>query len=152
VKLAGLCLNPAEGWHLRDWFARVMKKIFAAIFLIIVFIIIGLAFFRGCKKTNETPNATQLQQEQLFSRHYEITTETFVSNLKRLAGTKENESDLQMLLRFFKQNGIEIKNPESVFWKEENNRLFVRATKVHQDKIERVVAAIHDNVQPSEVY
>jgi len=113
-------------------------------------VIVGLALTGFYGTANETNSA--VQPEQLFSRHYEITTETFVSNLKRLAGTKENESDLQMLLRFFKQNGIEIKNPEAVFWKEENNELFVRATEVHQDKIERLVVAIHDNVPPSKVH
>jgi hypothetical protein len=125
-----------------------MKKIFAAIFLIIVLFIIALAFFRGCKKTN----ATQLQQEQLFSRHYKITAETFISNLKNLAGTKEGESNMQMLLRFFKQNGIEIKNPESIFWNEGINQLFVRATEVHQHKVEQIVMAIQDNVPPSEIH
>ncbi|HEY1716945.1 MAG TPA: hypothetical protein VGH42_01475 [Verrucomicrobiae bacterium] len=127
-----------------------MKKILAAIFLIIVFTIIGLAFFRGCKKTNEAPNANQLQQEQLFSRSYTINPETFISNLKNLAGTEGSETDIQMLLRFFKQNGVEMKIGESIFLSEEKNKLFVRATEVHQNKIERVVEAIQNNIQPSQ--
>jgi hypothetical protein len=118
-------------------------------------LIVGLAFTGFCGTTNETNNAAQTQPEQLFSRHYEITTETFVNNLKHLAGIKEgqsSESDMQMLLRFFKQNGVEIKTPESIFLSEEKNKLFVRAIEVHQDKIERLVAAIQNDIQPSEVH
>jgi hypothetical protein len=110
-----------------------------------------LAFAGFCGTTNETNNAAQTQPEKLFSRSYKITTETFVSNLKNLAGAKEGESDFQILLRFFKENDIEIRPPESIFLSEEKNRLFVRSTEAHQDKIERVVAAIINNVQPSEI-
>jgi hypothetical protein len=114
-------------------------------------LIFGLAFTGFSGTTNET-NASQIQSEQLLSRHYKVTAETFWNNLKDLAGTKEGESDIQTLLRYFKQNGIEIKNPESIFWNEEINQLFVRATKVHQNKIKRLVEAIQNNVEPSEVH
>ena len=114
-------------------------------------LIIGLALTGFCGTTNETNSASQIQSEQLLSRHYKITAETFVSNLKNLAGTKEGKSDMQMLLRFFKQNGIEIKNPESIFWNEEINELFVRATEIRQHKIERLVMAVQNNVPPSEI-
>jgi hypothetical protein len=120
--------------------------------LLAITLIVGLPFAGFCGTTNETNNASQTQSEQLLSRHYKITAETFVSNLKNLAGTKEGESNIQILLRFFKQNRIEIKNPESIFWNERINQLFVRATEVHQHKIEQIVEAIQDNVPPSEIH
>jgi hypothetical protein len=92
-----------------------------------------------------------MQQVQLPARTYKITTE-FEGNLKRPAGTKEGESNQEMLLRFLKESHIEIKPPEAVFLNEEKNLLFVRATLANQDKIERVVAAIQNNVQPSQVH
>ena len=87
----------------------------------------------------------------MSSRTYTIAAE-FEGNLKHLAGTKEGESNQEMLLRFFKESHIEIKPPEAVFLKEEKNLLFVHATSADQDKIERVVIAIQDNVQPSKIH
>ena len=114
-------------------------------------LITGLAFTGGCGKTNQANSAVQNQQESLSSRTYTIAAE-FEGNLKHLAGTKEGESNQEMLLRFFKESHIEIKPPEAVFLKEEKNLLFVHATSADQDKIERVVIAIQDNVQPSKIH
>jgi hypothetical protein len=101
-------------------------------------LIVGLAFTGFSGTTNEANNPAQTQPEELLTRGYGINAETFASNLKHLAGVKEGESNLQMLLRFFKQNGIEIKTPESIFLSEEKSKLFVRATEVHQHKIEQM--------------
>jgi hypothetical protein len=83
---------------------------------------------------------------------YKVNVETFISNLKQLAGAKDGESNLAMLLRFFKQNGVEMKSTESVFLSEEKRMLFVKTTKSHQHKVERLVLAIQNNVQPSEIH
>ncbi len=120
-------------------------KTLLAIALFVVF-----AFTVVCGTTNDTNNPVQIQPEQLLSRHYKIVVETFFGNLKNLAGAKEGESDVQMLIRYFKQNGVDIKNPEVVFFDREN--LFVRATAHHQDKIENIVVAIANNIQPSKAY
>jgi hypothetical protein len=120
--------------------------------LIITALIAGLVFTGFCGTISETNSSVQAQQELLFSRSYEITTETFVSSLKHLAGVKEGESNTQMLFRFFKENDVVLEPPESVFLNEEQNKLFVRSTETHQNKIERLVLAIQNNVQPSEVH
>ena len=114
-------------------------------------LITGLAFTGGCEKNNKADAATQKQQAQLFSRTYKITVE-FGDNLKRLTATKEGESKQEMLVRFFKESHIEIKPPEAVFLIEDKNLLFVHATLANQNKIERVVVAIQNNVQPSKVH
>ena len=114
-------------------------------------LIVGLAFTGGCGKNNKANSAVQNQQKPLFSRTYKITAE-FEDNLKRLAGTKKGESNQEMLVRFFKESHIEIKPPEAVFLIEDKNLLFVHATLANQNKIERVVVAIQNNIKPSKVY
>ena len=93
----------------------------------------------------------QTQQEQLLTRRYKIDNETFVQNLKHLAGIKEGESNMQMLLRFFKQNGIEIERPATIFW-DHVGGLFVRSTEANQNKIEKLVMTIQDNIASSKAH
>jgi hypothetical protein len=122
-----------------------MKTLFA------ISLIVGMAFIGFCGTTNETNGASFAQTEKLSTRTYKITAE-FEGNLKHLAGAKKGESNQEMLLRFFKESHIEIKPPEAVFLNEEKSLLFVHATLANQDKIERVVMAIQNNVQPSQVH
>jgi hypothetical protein len=129
-----------------------VKKTLAAILLIVVVVLIGLVFFHGCKKTSETPSATQTQQEKLSEVIYKIDTETFVNNLKQLAGAKDGEPNMEMLHRFFNQNGVEMKSPEAFFLDEKSGNLFINATKSDQHEVERIVMAIQENVQPSKIY
>jgi hypothetical protein len=122
-------------------------KTFSAIVLIV-----GLAFAGFCGTTNETNNAAQTQPEQLFNRTYKVSVddEAFANNLKHLAGVKEGEDNLQMLLRFFKQNGVKIESLATFFWAHIGG-LFVHTTLADQNKIEKLVLAIQNNVQPSAV-
>jgi hypothetical protein len=125
-----------------------VKKTLVAIFLIVVFVLIGLVFFHGWK----TPSAIRTQQEKLSEVVYKIDTKTFVNNLKLLAGAKDGESNMELLHRFFNQNDVEMKSPEGLFLDEKTRNLFINATKSHQNKAERIVMAIQSNVQPSKIY
>ena len=112
----------------------------------------GLAFAGFCGMTNETNGVSSAQTERLETRVYKIDDKTFGKNLKHLAGMKEGESKYQTLLRFFKQNGVEvIKGADSVFW-DDTKGLYVRTTLSKQLKIERLVMAIQNNVQPSMIH
>lgn len=123
-------------------------------------LIVGLAFTGFSGTTNETNGAVQTQQEQLLTRHYNFTAETFWNNLKDLAGIKEGEDNLQRLRRFFGENGVEMRPPTVTFLDlgpfpkplEGQNLLFVRATQADQNKIEKLLMAIQNNIQPSEVH
>jgi hypothetical protein len=114
-------------------------------------LIVGLPFAGFCGTTNETNSAAQTQPEQLFTRTYKIDNETFVKNLTHLAGFKEGESQYQMLLRFFKQNGVAIERPVSFFWSH-NLGLYFHATQADLNKIEKLVMAVQNNVPPSEIH
>jgi hypothetical protein len=114
-------------------------------------LIVGLAFAGFCGTTNETNGAAQTQPEQLFTRTYKIDNETFVKNLTHLAGLKKGESKYQMLLRFFKQNGVTIERPAVFFWADIAG-LYFHATQTDLNKIEKLVVAVQNNVQPSEVH
>ena len=123
-------------------------------------LVVGLVFTGSCGTTNETNSAAQTQPEQLLTRHYIISAETFWDNLKHLAGVKEGEDNLQMLRRLFEKNGVEMKPPTVIFLDlgpfpkplEGQNVLFARATEADQNKIGKLVLAVQNNVQPSEVH
>jgi hypothetical protein len=123
-------------------------------------LIVGLAWTGFCGATDETNNAAQTQQEQLLTRSYKFTAETFWNNLKHFSEAREGEDNLQTLCRFFEKNGVEIKSPANMFLDlglfpkpdEGKNFLFVHTTQANQNKIEKLVLAIQNNVQPSEVH
>lgn len=127
--------------------------------LLAISLIVGFAFTGFCGTTNETNSVAQIQPEQLVSRHYTISAEIFWDNLKHLAGIKEDEDNLQMLRRFFEKNGVEMNPPTVIFLDlgpfpkplEGKNVLFTRATEANQNKMERIVTAIQNNAQPSEI-
>jgi hypothetical protein len=123
-------------------------------------VIVGLALTGFYGTADETNSAVQTQQEQLLTRHYNFIAETFWNNLKDLAGIKEGEDNLQRLRRFLGEKGVEMKPPTVTFLDlgpfpkplEGQNLLFVRATQADQNKIEKLVMAIQNNIQPPAVH
>jgi hypothetical protein len=125
-------------------------------------LIVGLAFTGFCGTTNETNGVDQAQPEHLFTRTFKIQTNTFWDNLKHLSGAKEYKSDdemqlhFQMLRSFFEEHGVGMKPPTAMFLNhghvEGQNGLYVRATLADLNKIEYLVLAVQNNVQPSEVH
>jgi hypothetical protein len=106
-----------------------------------LFIIISLAFVSvGIGQTTNGPGPSQTQSAPLITRTYQI--EAFMNNVKHLMPPKNGESDFQLLLRFFKQNEIEIKKPELVFMNHKQHELYVRATQTDQDKIGALIAKV----------
>jgi hypothetical protein len=125
--------------------------------LLAIALSVGLPFAGFCGTTNETNNAAQTQPEQLltrtyvFAHSYKIDKETFVKNLTHLAGFKDGESEYYMLLRFFRQNGVAMEEPTRCSWSQ-NYGLYFQATQTDLNKIEKLMLAIQNNAQPSEVH
>lgn len=78
----------------------------------------------------------------LITRRYNVNTQTFVSHLKHLAPTRPSESDRDLLLRFFKQEHVEMEKPAAVLLDEKTGKLIIRAKRSDQDKVEALVARI----------
>ncbi len=85
----------------------------------------------------DTPTA-----EQLLTRSYEIVADVFVRNLKQLTPPKSGEPNQELLLRFLKENHVEIQKPTVVILDPKRDRLHVRATQGDQDKIQTLVEKI----------
>lgn len=83
------------------------------------------------------------KSEPLLTRTYAIKHEVFVKNLKYVLSPKEGESNQDTLLRFLKNNGIEIKTPAAVLLNEQSNRVLVRATDSSQSKIETLLLKLN---------
>ena len=82
--------------------------------------------------------------EPLQTRMYMIKPESFVRNLKQLAPPKSGESNQDLLVRYFKENGIDTQKPRKVVLGEKNDWVFVRAVKREQDeKIEELISKIN---------
>ena len=78
----------------------------------------------------------------LITRRYNVNTQTFVSHLKHLAPARPSESDQDLLLRFFKQEHVEMEKPAAVLLDEKTGKLIIRAKRSDQDKVEALVARI----------
>jgi hypothetical protein len=78
----------------------------------------------------------------LVTRVYNIDTETFIRNLKQTAPRKTGESNQDLLLRFFKDNRVEIHKPSVLFLDEKEQRLIVRTTEAQKDKINDLIHRI----------
>ena len=97
---------------------------------------VGLAFTSFGGSTDQTTSP------QLLARTYKVSTDTFMAHLKHLLPSNAGETDTALLVRFFKQKGVEIKPPEAVFWNDKKGLVFVRATASDQSKVEKLVEKI----------
>jgi hypothetical protein len=90
--------------------------------------------------TGESNAITHASAEPLDTRIYHVRTETFVQNLKRLATpAKTNETNQELLLRFLKENKIELQKSEAVQLVEKKGIVVARLTSPDQSKLEDLV-------------
>ena len=108
-----------------------------------LFIIMSFAFVSvGTSQTTNAPDSSQTQAVPLIERSYKA--EGFIDKVRQLMTPKSGESDFQLLVRFFKQNKIEIQQPEAMFLEGKFHMLFIRATQADQDKIEALITKVQD--------
>jgi len=107
--------------------------------LLVLLLGLSLVLPSFCGSTNETTTASGAH---LLTRSYKISPDAFVQNLKKLAPPKSGESNQQLLVRFFKENHIEILKPAAVFLDEKKERLLVRTTQTDMDQIESLIQKI----------
>lgn len=103
--------------------------------LAIAVVTIGLALAAAGEsvRTNAAPRA-------LFQRVYQTDTNIFFSSLRRSAGAKEDQSDLQVLRSYFKRKGVGVSPPFSLYYKPRTGQLLVRATEEDQKTIAAFLA------------
>ena len=112
-----------------------MKKVTIIGFVLVLLVIAGLLFWHHKQHSSVAPIMEQ--------RIYTITPDTFFASLQHLIAPKDGESHQQLLLRYFKQHGIDIDTkPAALFADEVHSRLFVRVTKSDQNKVEQLVMEI----------
>ena len=84
----------------------------------------------------------------LYSRHFRVGTNTFVSALKARTGSATN-SVSQMALIYFSKIGVNLNVPgKSVFFNDRLGELFVRATSSDLDKIEQAIVEMPHADEP----
>jgi len=86
--------------------------------------------------TNETATASS---EHLVARFYRIEADTFVRRLKESTPPNSTESNQHLLVRFLKENHVELKKPAFVFLDEKRSILQISTTEADQDRIERLL-------------
>jgi hypothetical protein len=96
----------------------------------------GLASTSFGDPTNQAPAVS------LVVRSYKVKTDAFVAHLMHFLPPKAGETDTQLLVRFLKQKGVDIKPPESVYLVAQKDLVVTRATQSNQNKIEKLVEKI----------
>jgi tetratricopeptide (TPR) repeat protein len=101
---------------------------------------LGLVSAGICDTTNQPVDSSQSSLAGLVTRTYDIG--LLVSSLKIQMPPQTGESDYLLVLRYFKQNKIEIQKPGVVFLNDKRHQLYVRAPKSDQDKIEALIVKL----------
>ena len=111
-----------------------MKTLFAIIMSL------GLVSVGICDTTNQSADSSQSPLHGLIQHKYAV--EVFVTNLKKLTPPKSGESDYSLVLRYLKQNKIEIQKPGAIFLNDRLHQLYVMAPKADQEKIEALIGKL----------
>jgi tetratricopeptide (TPR) repeat protein len=101
---------------------------------------LGLVSVGICDTTNQPADSSQRPLAGLIQRTYGI--ESFVSKLKILMPPENGESDYSLVLRYLKQNKIEIQKPGAIFLSDKRHQLYVMAPKADQEKIEALIGKL----------
>jgi hypothetical protein len=91
-----------------------------------------------------TDEAVAPSPEQMFSRAYRFEAEMLVRELTPLAPSEEGGSKHDLLLRFLKENGVEISSPSALFVNERNGMVLVRASQNVLDQISALMKKATD--------
>ena len=81
----------------------------------------------------------------LISRRFKIDLAKLVINLSHSQSASGTESTQNVLLRFFKQNGVDMSPPSSVFVNETEETLWVRSSETNVNRIEQMLIQLNIN-------
>jgi hypothetical protein len=106
-------------------------------------IIIGLGLASvGFSETTNAVDCSHGTVDHLSTRIYDTT--AFFTHLKQQLSPEKGESDQQLVLRYFKQNQIEIAKPEAVFVNDGKHQLYVHTSPADQDKIATLIEKVQN--------
>ena len=120
---------------------RVMKR------SIVLMFAAGTLFFAGrCNSLQAQDTNVNSSNQEFFELSpsptiaYYIKGEKFMPHLKQLITPKTGESDENLVLRYFKEQHIEMKWTAKLYWITEPEVLVVHATGKDQGKIKRLLS------------
>ncbi|MGH7953776.1 MAG: tetratricopeptide repeat protein [Limisphaerales bacterium] len=108
--------------------------------LFTIIISLGLVSVGMSDTTNAPAGSSQSQSAGLVQKEYDAG--IFVDKLKTKLTPQAGESDYSLVLRYLKQNGVEVQKPEAIFLNERKHQLYVRASKSEQEKIEALIVKL----------
>ncbi len=100
---------------------------------------LALAFTTFCSSMNVF---SEVPAQQMATRSYKINMERFVRNLKRATPPKADESNQDLLRRFFKQNQIDVEAPAGVWLNEDKGLLLLRVKASDMKNVEAILSEI----------
>jgi hypothetical protein len=101
----------------------------------------ALALICGAVLGVETNNVPAAQLPMLFSRAIKLDSTVFLANLRKVTPPSEGETDANLFRRFFKENGVGLEPPRSVYFSDRAG-MMVYATREEIDKIETLVKKV----------
>src|SRR5665647_1762118 len=101
---------------------------------------LGLVSVGMSDSTNAPADSSQSQLAGLVQKTYH--TGTFVDKLKAQMPPQTGEPDYSLVLRYLKQNGIEIQRPGAIFISDRKQQMYVMASKSDQAKIEALIVKL----------
>ena len=97
----------------------------------------------------------QVSPEPLYTRTFRVDPNTFQENLQHIMGSANNGTngmqDLRRkLLNFIRSIGVDLQPPKSIYYKDREGALLVRATRSDLDTIEAGVQQL--NIRPAQIH
>jgi hypothetical protein len=102
-----------------------------------------------CSSIADSTNKTAAPAtEQMFTRSYKISTEKFVRNLHKWAPAPiEGESNHDLLVRFFKENNVDITTPSALLLSGDDVTVYVRSSEKILNKIPSLINKIENYIE-----
>ena len=104
-----------------------------------IIVCLALAPVTYSQTTNDT-DVPQPQDLPTFNHTYKA--EAFIDKVKQLMPLKDDESDYQLIRRYFEQHNIVLHPPEAMFLEGKFHMLFVKATPSDQKKIQALFTKV----------
>jgi len=94
-------------------------------------------------------NQVDANSSGIYTRTFKIDLPTVLQNINRITSSQPEENPLETIVRFIKQNGVEINPPDSIFFNDRLEQLFVRTSLTNLDAIEYLIQRVNNsNPQP----
>jgi len=93
----------------------------------------------------ETTNQEATNSPHISQRVFKIDLPTLLQNINRTVPSLPGESSYETIVRFIKQNGVELNAPDGIYLNDRLGQLYVRTSATNLDAVENLIMRVNSN-------